>query len=126
MSQGKTAQSKYCARVRSPFVYSKVDIVSKSAANLFIQAEIVNSSAKAVEGVLRVNYELGVVEKKVTVNAGDTLSYRFTSDEFPQLSVKNVELWWPNGMGTAKLYTLKTEFIADNQVIDQVERNVRV
>ncbi len=109
-------------KIRSPFVYSKVDIVSKSAANLFIQAEIVNSSAKAVEGVLRVNYELGVVEKKVTVNAGDTLSYRFTSDEFPQLSVKNVELWWPNGMGTAKLYTLKTEFIADNQVIDQVDK----
>ncbi len=109
-------------KIRSPFVYSKVDNVSKSAADLFIQAEIVNSSAQTVEGVLRVNYELGVVEKKVTVKAGDTLSYRFTADEFPQLSVKNVELWWPNGMGKAKMYNLKTEFISGNKVLDQVDK----
>ncbi len=109
-------------KIRSPFVYSKVDTISKSAANLFIQAELVNSLDKPVEGTLRVDYEVGVVEKKVTVNAGDTLSYRFTSDEFPQLSVKNVELWWPNGMGKAKMYNLKTEFIADNQVIDRVDK----
>lgn len=110
-------------KIRSPFVYSKVDTVTKSSANLFIQAELVNSTDKPIDGVLRVDYEIGIVEKKVSVNAGDTLSYRFTSDEFPQLSVKNVELWWPNGMGKAKLYSLKTEFIANNKVIDQVVKN---
>jgi len=109
-------------KIRSPFVYSKVDTVTKSAANLFIQAEIVNSLAKPVEGVLRVDYEIGVVEKKVSINAGDTLSCRFTADEFPQLAVKDVDLWWPNGMGKAKLYNLKTEFIADNKVIDRVDK----
>ena len=109
-------------KIRSPFVYSKVDTVSKSAANLFIQAELVNNLDKRVEGTLRVDYEMGVVEKKVTIDAGTTLSYRFTADEFPQLSVKNVELWWPNGMGKAKMYNLKTEFISDNKVIDRVDK----
>ena len=109
-------------KIRSPFVYSKVDTVTKSSADLYIQAELVNSTDKPIEGLLRVDYELGVVEKKVTIKGGDTLSYRFTPDQFPQLSVKNVELWWPNGMGKAKLYNLKTEFIADNNVIDQVDK----
>lgn len=109
-------------KIRSPFVYSKVDTVSKSAAELFVQAEIVNSSDKPVSGTVRVNYEIGSVEKQVTVNANETLSCKFDPAEFPQLSVKNVELWWPNGMGKAKMYKLTTEFVADNQVIDQVEK----
>ena len=107
-------------KIRSPFVYSKVDTVSKKSADLFIQAEIVNNTNKPVTGILRIDYELGKVEKKVTVAANDTLSYRFDPHEFSQLSVKNVELWWPNGMGKAKMYGLKTEFITDSKVIDRV------
>ncbi|NEW85633.1 MAG: hypothetical protein GZ094_25170, partial [Mariniphaga sp.] len=109
-------------KIRSPFVYSKVDTVSKKSADLFIQAEIVNSTNKPVTGILRIDYELGKVEKKVTVNANDTLSYRFDPHEFNQLSVKNVQLWWPNGMGKVKMYNLKTEFIAENIVIDRVDK----
>lgn len=109
-------------KIRSPFVYSKVDTVSKSAADLYIQAEIVNNTDKAVEGTIRIDFEVGQVEKKVTVEAYDTLSCRLTPEEFSQLSVKNVELWWPNGMGKAKLYQLKTEFIVGNKIMDRVEK----
>jgi exo-1,4-beta-D-glucosaminidase len=109
-------------KIRSPFVYSKVDTASKSAADLFIQAEIVNSTDKPVDGLIRVNYEVGQVEKKVTVPAKDTLHCVFTPEEFKQLSVKNVELWWPNGMGKAKLYNLKAEFIADNKILDSIDK----
>lgn len=109
-------------KVRSPFVYSKVDTASKSAADLFIQAELVNSTDKSVDGVVRANYEVGQVEKRVTVPAHDTLHCVFTPEEFKQLSVKNVELWWPNGMGKAKLYNLKTEFIAGNKILDSVDK----
>jgi exo-1,4-beta-D-glucosaminidase len=109
-------------KIRSPFVYSKVDTATKSAADLFIQAEIVNSSDKPVDGMVKVDYELGTVEKKVSVPANDTLSCRFTPEEFKQLSVKDVKLWWPNGMGKPNMYKLKTEFISGNQVIDRVEQ----
>lgn len=108
-------------KIRSPFVYSKVDTVSKSAADLFIQAEIINTSDKPVEGTVKVDYELGTVEKKVSVAAHDTLSCRFAPDEFKQLSVKNVKLWWPNGMGQPNLYNLKTEFISGIKVLDEVQ-----
>lgn len=109
-------------KIRSPFVYSQVDTDSKRAADLFIQTEIVNSSDQSVTGVVRVNYELGQVEKKVKIDAHETLSVLFTPEEFKQLSVKNVELWWPNGMGNAKLYNLQTDFVSDGKVLDRVEK----
>lgn len=109
-------------KIRNPFVYSKVDTVSKSAADLFIQTEIVNSSDQPIDGIVRVDFEVGEVEKKVTVPANDTLHCVFNPEDFSQLSVKNVELWWPNGMGKAKLYQLKTEFIAGNKTMDRVEK----
>jgi len=109
-------------KIRSPFVYSIVNKETCKDANLFIQTELINSLAKPVEGILRVNYEVGVVEKKVILKAGETLSCSFSPDEFPQLSVKNVNLWWPNGMGKPNLYKLKTEFIVGKKIIDRVEK----
>lgn len=109
-------------KIRSPFVYSKVNTKTKDAAELFIQAELINSSTKPVDGILRVDYEVGVVEKKVSLKAGEILSCGFNPEDFSQLSVKNVELWWPNGMGKPNLYNLKVEFIAGNKILDKVEK----
>jgi exo-1,4-beta-D-glucosaminidase len=108
--------------IRSPFVWSKVNTETKNAADLYIQAEVVNTSDTPVEGTLMIDYELGTVEKKITVQAGETLSCNFDPQDFKQLSVKNVELWWPNGMGNPKLYNLKAEFIAKNELLDRVEK----
>ncbi len=110
-------------KIRSPFIYAKVNTKTKDAAELFVQAEIENSTDKAVSGTVRINYELGTVEKKVDLTPRETLSCRFTPDEFKQLSVKNVKLWWPNGMGNPDRYHLTAEFIEGNQVIDQVEKS---
>ena len=109
-------------KIRSPFVFSKVDTTTKSDADLFIQAEIINSTNQPVEGIVRIDYEIGKVEKIVKIGAHDTLSYRFKPEEFPQLSVKNVKLWWPNGMGTAQLYSVRTDFVSNGKVLDRVEK----
>jgi exo-1,4-beta-D-glucosaminidase len=108
-------------KIRSPFVYARLIPETQNSADLFIRAEIINSSGKSVNGTLRVDYELGVVEKSVTLKPGETLSCSFDPVEFNQLKIKNAELWWPNGMGNAKLYNLKTEFITNNKTVDIVE-----
>ena len=109
-------------KIRSPFVYSKVNTEGGNDADLFIQAELINSTKKPMEGILQVDYELGVVKKEVKIKPGDTLSCSFSPEEFPQLSVKNVNLWWPNGMGKPDMYNLKVEFIAGNKILDRVDR----
>ncbi len=109
-------------KIRSPFIYAKVDTVSKSAADLYVQAEIVNSTDKPVEGIFSLDYEVGKLEQKVTIDANDTLSVRLSPADFNQLSVKNVELWWPNGMGKPSLYKMKAGFKVGNKIYDSVEK----
>jgi exo-1,4-beta-D-glucosaminidase len=109
-------------KIRSPFVYSKVNKATAKDADLFIQSDLVNSTDKVIKGKLSINYELGTVEKKVEIKPGETLTCDFTPAEFPQLSVKDVKLWWPNGMGSPNLYKLKADFIEGSKVIDSEER----
>ena len=109
-------------KIRSPFVYSKVDKQSLKDADLFVQTELINSSDNNVKGILRVDYQLGVVEKEVSIGQGETLSVKFSPQDFKQLSVKDVKLWWPNGMGNPNLYKLTAEFISEGKIIDRVEK----
>ncbi len=108
-------------KIRSPFVYSKVNTKNLKDADLFIQAEVENNTGKAIEGVVRADFGLGVVEKIVKIEEGETLSCRFMPEEFDQLSVSDVKLWWPNGMGEPSLYPLKVEFIVGRKILDQVQ-----
>jgi exo-1,4-beta-D-glucosaminidase len=109
-------------KIRSPFVYSKVNTENLQDADLFIQSELINGGKESVKGTLRVDYELGVVQKKVEIKPGETLTCSFSSDEFSQLSVKAVNLWWPNGMGKPSLYKVKVEFLKGSKVLDREER----
>ncbi len=106
--------------IESPFICSKVNTATKDAAELYIQAELVNNSAEEVDGVLMIDYELGIVRKEVSIKAGETLTCSFDPEEFKQLVVQDVELWWPNGMGEPKLYDLRAEFVVKNEVLDRV------
>ncbi|MEZ5106371.1 MAG: glycoside hydrolase family 2 TIM barrel-domain containing protein [Draconibacterium sp.] len=108
-------------KIRSPFVQSKVNKENLKDADLFIQAEIENQSDTPVEGIVRVDFGIGTVEKKVKIDAKDTLSCRFTPDEFSQLAVKDVKFWWPNGMGEPNLYDMSVEFISGNKILDKVD-----
>ncbi len=110
-------------RIRSPFVYSKVNKENLKDAQLFIQAEVINSGNKPVSGIVRADYGLGVVEKKVELKAGEKLNCKFSPDEFPQLAVKDVNLWWPNGMGNPYLYKINVTFLKGGKVLDTEERN---
>lgn len=110
-------------KIRSPFVYAQVNKKTHDEAVLSIQTELENNSDKAIEGVLRVDYEVGMVEKKVSLKAGQSLSCTFSPEEYNQLSVKNIKLWWPNGMGHPNLYNLKVEFISGNKILDRKEEH---
>ncbi|MCK5776209.1 MAG: glycoside hydrolase family 2, partial [Bacteroidales bacterium] len=106
-------------KIRSPFVQAKVDKNSLDAANLTIKTELENNSKKDISGILKIDFELGTIEKEITVKAGESISCEFIPEDYKQLKVSNVNLWWPNGMGNPNLYDLKLKFIADNHIIDK-------
>jgi len=51
-------------------------------------------------------------EKEVELYRGEVKEVVFTSDEFPQLEIRNPRLWWPVHKGSQELYelTLKAEY----------------
>lgn len=109
-------------KIRSPFVYSKVNKETLKDADLYVQTELTNRSKETITGTLRVDYELGVIEKEVSIEPEKTVNVKFFPQEFSQLSVRNVKFWWPNGMGAPNLYPLTVEFISGNKIIDKVEK----
>ncbi len=110
-------------KIRSPFVYSKVNTETLKDADLFIQSEVTNSGKEKISGTVKVDYSLGVVEKKVQINPGETITCIFSPEDYPQLKVKNVNLWWPNGMGNPDLYQISVEFARGSRVFDKVTKN---
>ncbi len=110
-------------KIRSPFVYSKVNKDNLKDADLFIQADVINSGSEAVSGTVHADYGLGVVEKKIEIKPGETVTCSFSPDDYPQLSVKNVNLWWPNGMGKPNLYPVTVDFRKGSNILDSEKRN---
>lgn len=107
-------------KLRSPFVASKVDIESKSDAELLIQTIVENNTDKTVEGILKADFELGNIEKEITLKPHSKNNISFTSSEFDLLKVSKIKLWWPNGMGEPNLYDLNIEFRENNKILDVV------
>ncbi|MFF9154722.1 discoidin domain-containing protein [Streptomyces sp. NPDC014846] len=46
------------------------------------------------------------VSKSVTVKAGESADVVFAPDAFARLKLRDPELWWPNGLGEARLHDL--------------------
>lgn len=60
-------------------------------------------------------------EKTLTVPANGSVGADFDVAEFPQLSVDNPSLWWPNGYGDQNLYTCTLEAEVDGKVSQSQE-----
>ena len=103
--------------VRHPFVASKLDAEYKKAA-LTVSADLRNTSDHAVKGILRGEIEGISFEKPVELAASEAKNVRFTPEEFSQLKLENLRLWWPYQMGAPNLYTAKLSFAVDGTVSD--------
>jgi beta-mannosidase len=51
------------------------------------------------------------------------LEFGIKSLEIP-IFIENPELWWPNGLGDQKLYTITVEILKNNEVIDRQETTI--
>ncbi|RYD75894.1 MAG: glycosyl hydrolase [Sphingobacteriales bacterium] len=85
-----------------------------------VSVEIENPTGKAISGVLQYEIAGKTVKKNVTVSASQS------EIQFPDLTLENPKLWWPNGYGKQDLYPLNIKFISANQILDQEKLNVGI
>ncbi len=120
-----------------PYIVTDLPLPDTTVANISISAELSNSATKTVKGVLKGSINLVnevdfythkkkmpgkmktvTFEKNVEIPAGKTVSVSITPNDFPQLSIANPHLWWPNGYGAQYLHNLKLSFETDGKVSD--------
>ena len=105
--------------IKDPWI--RTESLAANKATLSITMLLQNHSADAVSGILTGTIVPGNI--KIT----KTVSLKGNEEQdvaFPQITVANPKLWWPNGYGgnadgTQSLYKCTFSFIVNNQVSDE-------
>lgn len=87
-------------------------------ATVSIDVPLANAGSQPVNGELSARFGNVQVTKSVTVPPGGTVVHLSPTD-YPQLKLKDPQLWWPNGYGAPHLYTLNLAFSVGGQISDQ-------
>jgi len=103
--------------LRSPFVNPKLSSDYKSA-TLNVSATLTNTTDRPVKATLKVDLAGVQVSQPVELAARESKTARFTADQFPQLNLPKVHLWWPYQMGEPYLYTAKFQVISNGSESD--------
>jgi exo-1,4-beta-D-glucosaminidase len=106
-----------------PVTVRHTQVVSRVAATLdraqlTLFANLRNTGAEPAEGILAAAVGAVSVEKPVRLAPGESTRVSFVPDDFPQLTLANPALWWPNGMGPQNLHQLHMEFRSTAGVSD--------
>jgi len=120
-----------------PYIITDLSLPDTTVANVTISTELKNVSDKAVKGILKGsidmikevdfytykktmsgNMQTVSFEKEIEIPVGKTIRVSADPKDFPQLSIKNPYLWWPNGYGPQYLHNLKLTFEIDGKISD--------
>lgn len=78
-----------------------------SVADVEISVPVRNQSAQPITAEVTAAFDEVSVHQSVTVAPGSESVAVFRPTQFPQLSVRNPKLWWPNGYGDPALHDLR-------------------
>jgi beta-galactosidase/beta-glucuronidase len=96
-------------KIGDPQVVTSLPLPDMSRANVEINVPLENTSNAPITGTLTASFEQVSVTRQVTAPPGKS-EMKLAASEFPQLTVQNPRLWWPNGYGKQELYRLKLVF----------------
>ena len=110
--------------VNNPLVNSEL-LLDNSIARLTIYASLRNYATQTINGTLKGTISRNgkqLIRFRRSVDSllvGEEREVEFTPEQFPELVVRNPDLWWPYTMGTPALYDLQLEFDQNNILCDQ-------
>ena len=107
-------------RIGDAQVITQLPLPDTSRADVRLNVPLENLLDKPVSGTLQASFENVEVKKEVALAPGaNTIS--LAPAEFPQLTVQQPRLWWPNGYGKPELYHLKLAFSSSSGESDRKE-----
>jgi len=106
------------ATIVDPWI--SADLPNSSLANITLRTEVRNHSRSRQRGMLRGVIQPGNVSFSLDLDLPPTDSKIVLIDYrgFPQLSMQNPRLWWPNGYGPQNLYTCELQLLVNARESD--------
>ncbi|EJL27803.1 beta-galactosidase/beta-glucuronidase [Caulobacter sp. AP07] len=105
-------------RIGDSHVVTTLPKPDNSVAEVEITVPVENLTGSPVQATVRAAFDAVAVEKVVTLAPGAG-EVRFALAEFPQLSIQNPKLWWPNGYGQPALHELRLSALVDGTASDR-------
>jgi len=90
-------------------------------ATIKVSTSLINTSTKALSGVLRYTIAGQEIKKPVTLKADSE-----TEVSLPDFTLNHPQLWWPANYGEQHLYPLTIQFIADGANVPSDQREIQV
>jgi len=124
---GVTLVSTGPVSLRSPLAVTHFPDASLHEADLNVYAELHNATDKPVHGRVSGTVAGVRIEQAVDLGPGQDQTVVFSPDTFPQLKLRNPEVWWPYQMGAPHLEKMTLSFVADGKISDEksVEFGIR-
>lgn len=97
------------ARIGDPQIVTTLPKPDNSLANVEVRVPVENLTDQPVETVVRASFDDVAVSRSVQLAPRQKTVVAFMPSEFPQLTVRNPLLWWPNGYGKPNLHDLRIE-----------------
>ncbi|WP_164981539.1 glycosyl hydrolase 2 galactose-binding domain-containing protein [Silvibacterium dinghuense] len=105
--------------VENPLVVSTLPLPDTSHADVKIEVELWNHSAKPVTGTLKGTFGAVKFAQHVDLAASERKAIRLDTTTHPELRIDKPELWWPAGYGEPHLYDVELNFEGrDHKVTD--------
>jgi hypothetical protein len=107
--------------LRHPFVRCDLPLPELNPARLTVSAELVNTSARTVRGVLEGTISgpdgkaAGSFSRPTTLLSHETRLITVGPTDAPELAIADPQLWWPNTYGEQPLYALQLRFTMEGQ-----------
>lgn len=76
-------------------------------ADLTVEAEVRNTTAQRITATIDARLEGQALQQSVTLGPGEVRRVGFTPDQYPDLRIRDPELWWPRQMGAPRLHQLR-------------------
>ena len=113
--------------LRSPLAVTHFPDGSLRTADLTVYADLHNATDKTVSGVVSGTVAGVRLEQPVELAPHEDRTVVFSPEQFPQLKIRDPQLWWPYQMGEPHLETLALSFSTQGHVTDEqsVEFGIR-
>ena len=98
--------------IEHPYVTTTLPLPDISRADIGIEVDLVNHSAKPIAGTLRGRFGDVQFQQRVTIESSSTRKIKLDPSSHPALRLQKPDLWWPVGYGEPHLYDVELAFVA--------------